>query len=51
MERGVAKCSAPFSCLQIDKVRSRCYIDFIKCLPEQTGKELNSMMIREVVIS
>ena len=35
----------------IDRLVSRCYIIPIKCLPKQTGKELKSMIVREVVAS
>ena len=37
--------SAVFS---VDIGLCRCYIEFIKCLQEQTGKELKSMIVREV---
>ena len=36
---------------RIDRRKLKCYIFTIKCLPEQTGKELKSMIVREVVTS
>jgi len=33
----------------VDIVAAKCYIFYIKCLHEQTGKELKSMIVREVV--
>ena len=35
----------------IDTGSLKCYTFRIKSLPEQTGKELNSMIVREVVTS
>ena len=36
---------------QIDRRKRKCYIFLMKCLPKQTGKELKSMIVREVVTS
>ena len=35
----------------IDRRKHKCYIFLRKCLPKQTGKELKSMIVREVATS
>ena len=47
MRRG----KSPAHTFLVDSGKCRCYISLSMCLPEQTGKELKSMIVREVAAS